>query len=53
MDDRVISKEALTKEEEQLDQGIRPLSFADYIGQEQVKKNLQVFIQAAKLREES
>ncbi|GAJ99008.1 LOW QUALITY PROTEIN: Holliday junction DNA helicase RuvB [Geomicrobium sp. JCM 19055] len=53
MDDRVISKEALTKEEEQLDQGIRPLSFADYIGQDQVKKNLQVFIQAAKLREES
>ncbi|EZH67984.1 ATP-dependent DNA helicase RuvB [Bacillaceae bacterium JMAK1] len=53
MDERVISKEALTKEEEQLDQGIRPLSFADYIGQDQVKKNLQVFIQAAKLREES
>ncbi|MFB4161833.1 Holliday junction branch migration DNA helicase RuvB [Geomicrobium sp. JSM 1781026] len=53
MDDRVISQEALNAEEERVDQGVRPLSFDDYIGQEQVKRNLRVFIEAAKMREES
>ncbi|WP_018924170.1 Holliday junction branch migration DNA helicase RuvB [Salsuginibacillus kocurii] len=52
MDDRLITQESIG-EEEQLDNGIRPLSFTEYIGQEKVKENLKVFIEAAKMREES
>ncbi|WP_427909941.1 Holliday junction branch migration DNA helicase RuvB [Salsuginibacillus halophilus] len=40
-------------EEGQIESGIRPLTFAEYIGQDKVKENLQVFIEAAKMREES
>ncbi|MBP1712442.1 MAG: Holliday junction helicase RuvB [Deltaproteobacteria bacterium] len=32
---------------------LRPQSFTEYIGQEQVKKNLQVFIEAARTRQEA
>lgn len=32
---------------------LRPTSWRDYIGQEKIKKNLQVFIQASKKREEA
>ena len=37
-------------EEVQLDSRLRPLNFGDYIGQEKVKKNLEIFISAARLR---
>ena len=38
--------------EQQIEQSLRPTSFADYIGQERLKKNLSLAIQAAKKREE-
>ncbi|QQK79550.1 Holliday junction branch migration DNA helicase RuvB [Salicibibacter cibi] len=53
MDERLISQERLGDEEEGREESIRPLSLDRYIGQEQVKRNLQVFIEAAKMREES
>lgn len=34
------------------EQNLRPLSIEDYIGQENVKKNLKIFIEAAKIRNE-
>lgn len=52
MEDRIISPEAMT-DDESLEQGIRPQDFHQYIGQEKVKENLQIFIEAAKMREES
>ena len=38
--------------EEQIEQSLRPLYLKDYIGQENLKNNLKVFIGAAKSREE-
>lgn len=40
----------LTKEE--YEKKIRPLAFDDFKGQDSILKNLQIFVQAAKLREE-
>jgi len=39
--------------EEAIDQAIRPLALADYIGQEQVKSQLSIFIDAARMRAEA
>ncbi len=39
--------------EAELDQALRPLSFADFLGQEKIASNLKVFIAAARKREES
>jgi len=50
--ERVVEIEKFTSESE-LEQSLRPDSWDDYIGQDQLKKNLSVFIKAAKKREES
>ncbi|SDI85113.1 Holliday junction branch migration DNA helicase RuvB [Natribacillus halophilus] len=52
-EERLISQERLLEDEGGEDESIRPLSLQRYIGQEQVKRNLHVFIEAAKMREES
>ncbi|WP_428909246.1 Holliday junction branch migration DNA helicase RuvB [Niallia sp. Krafla_26] len=52
MDDRIISSEA-GFEEESFETSLRPTSLKQYIGQDQVKENLTVFIEAAKLRRET
>ena len=51
MDQRIISKK-LVEEDRSLDLNLRPASLNEYIGQENVKENLKVFIQAAKARNE-
>ncbi len=40
-------------EDEKLEAGLRPRSLTEYIGQEKAKKNLRVFIEAAKKRHEN
>lgn len=52
MDERLVSSE-YTADEDLFEQSLRPKLLTQYIGQEKVKKNLQVFIQAAKMRNES
>ena len=42
-----------TPEEELLDTTLRPQSFDEYIGQEKIKRNLHIFIEAAKHRKEN
>ncbi len=42
----------LSLEEENLDSALRPQSWQEYVGQEKVKKNLSVIIEAAKQRKE-
>ena len=42
----------IAKEDETLDLTLRPKTWQDYIGQEKVKKNIQIIIQAAKKRGE-
>ena len=52
MSDRVLSGQA-TDAEEQFELSLRPQRLAQYIGQDKVKDNLKIFIEAAKLRQES
>ncbi|MFL0354140.1 Holliday junction branch migration DNA helicase RuvB [Xanthomarina sp. GH4-25] len=42
-----------TPEELDVEKKLRPLSFDDFTGQDQVLENLQIFVQAANLREEA
>ncbi len=51
MMDRMITTE-LTGEDVSAEGSLRPATLAEYIGQEKVKKNLTVFIEAARLRGE-
>ncbi|WP_088102632.1 Holliday junction branch migration DNA helicase RuvB [Halalkalibacter urbisdiaboli] len=51
MEERMISAEA-QEHDQSIEQSIRPNELKHYIGQEKVKKNLEVFIEAAKMREE-
>jgi Holliday junction DNA helicase RuvB len=43
----------LSREELDIERALRPLSFDDFTGQEQVLENLQVFVQAANMRSEA
>lgn len=52
MTDRMISPNT-NQEEEFLEKKLRPQYFAQYIGQDKVKQELAIYIQAAKHREES
>lgn len=49
--ERIVEIEKISFENE-YEKSLRPSSFEDYIGQEKIKKNLQVFIQAAQKRSE-
>ncbi len=50
MDERVVTNKEL--KEDTFEKTIRPDSLDEYIGQTEIKENLNVFIKAAKLREE-
>lgn len=52
MDKRIISTE-ITKEDKQIEKTLRPQFLSEYIGQEKIRKNLKIYIDAAKLRKES
>lgn len=51
MEERLLSNEQ-GREEEFQEQSLRPKYLNQYIGQEQIKENLKVFIEAAKMRNE-
>ena len=51
-EDRLINSE-LDNEEVQYDNSLSPSQLAEYVGQEKIKENLNIFIAAAKMREES
>ncbi|MDE7367980.1 MAG: Holliday junction branch migration DNA helicase RuvB [Lachnospiraceae bacterium] len=52
MNNRMITTE-FTEEDSKIESSLRPKFLDDYIGQEKVKNNLKVFIEAAKQRGES
>ncbi|MGG7619751.1 Holliday junction branch migration DNA helicase RuvB [Robertmurraya sp. GLU-23] len=52
MDDRIISGEA-DVQDLSFEQSLRPLTLKQYIGQTKVKENLEIFIEAAKIRQET
>lgn len=51
MDERIVTNHELS--EDSFEKTIRPDSLDEYIGQSEVKENLNVFIKAAKMREET
>ncbi|MGN1041353.1 MAG: Holliday junction branch migration DNA helicase RuvB [Acutalibacteraceae bacterium] len=51
IDNRILTPEEITEDTE-TDNPLRPQTLKEYIGQENVKENLKVFIEAAKFRRE-
>ncbi|MCB0421410.1 MAG: Holliday junction branch migration DNA helicase RuvB [Bdellovibrionales bacterium] len=51
--DRMVSGETQSEQEVQLEVRLRPQSFSEFPGQDKVKEKLQVFVQAAKNRQEA
>lgn len=51
--ERLVEVEKVSFEEESNEQSLRPSNWDDYIGQEKIKKNLRVFIDASKKRAEA
>lgn len=52
-DDRIINPELEDDREETLENTIRPQTLAEYIGQDKVKENMKIYIEAAKKRGEA
>ena len=52
MDERIVSPET-NETEELIEKSLRPQFLAQYIGQNKVKEELSIYIQAAKNREEA
>ena len=52
-DERIISPKLEDKNEEQIEKSLRPTSFKEYIGQDKVKENMKIYIEAAKKRNEA
>jgi Holliday junction DNA helicase RuvB len=53
MEERIISSEAQTEEERSIEKSLRPQRLDQYIGQNKIKKELSIYIKAAKNREEA
>ncbi len=51
--ERIVEIETFDTEEESSEVTLRPDAWSEYIGQEQIKKNLGVFIEASKKRDEA
>ncbi|MBR7797841.1 MAG: Holliday junction branch migration DNA helicase RuvB [Bacillota bacterium] len=51
MEERVVTGE-FQEEDSSVELNLRPTTLSQYIGQQKVKENLSIFIQAAKMREE-
>ncbi len=51
--DRVVDVETFCADDESSELTLRPDAWSEYIGQEQIKKNLSVFIEASKKRKEA
>ncbi len=51
--DRLVEIETFSMEEESSEVTLRPDAWSEYIGQEKIKKNLGVFIEASKKRDEA
>ena len=52
MEKRIISTQLL-EEDARIERSLRPISLDDYIGQDKIKDNIKVYIEAAKQRKES
>ncbi|PKM79388.1 MAG: Holliday junction branch migration DNA helicase RuvB, partial [Firmicutes bacterium HGW-Firmicutes-13] len=53
MEERLVSARMRVEDDPKVDQALRPVNINNFIGQDKIKDNLKVFIQAAKERKES
>src|ERR1700730_284645 len=51
--DRLISAKPTSTQEEQIERSLRPATLAEYVGQDKVRGQLEIFIQAARSRAEA
>jgi Holliday junction DNA helicase RuvB len=51
--DRLISAEPVSMQEEALERALRPKALAEYVGQEKIRGQLSIFIEAARRRSEA
>lgn len=51
--DRIISAAPFSQKEEAMERALRPKQLEEYIGQEKIREQLQIFIEAARRRKES
>jgi Holliday junction DNA helicase RuvB len=51
--DRLISAKPASAQEEQFERSLRPATLAEYVGQEKVRGQLEIFVQAARARNEA
>ena len=51
--DRLIAAKPTSPQEEQIERSLRPASLAEYVGQQKVRSQLEIFIQAARARGEA
>lgn len=51
--DPTTSTRSISPGDEQLDRALRPMTFAEFVGQEHEKHNLQVYVAAARQRDEA
>ena len=52
-DERIMQPQLENNQEEQIEKTLRPTSFKEYIGQDKVKENMKIYIEAAKKRKEA
>lgn len=52
-DQRVITPKTVSAKEEAIERALRPKQLDEYVGQEKIRNQLQIFIEAAKLRNEA
>jgi holliday junction DNA helicase RuvB len=51
--DRLIAGSSASAQESEIEQALRPASLAEYVGQDKVRSQLEIFIQAARARGEA
>ena len=51
-DERIINPELEDAKEERLENSLRPKTLEEYIGQDKIKENMKIYIEAAKKRGE-
>jgi Holliday junction DNA helicase RuvB len=51
--DRLISAKPSSQQEQQIERSLRPATLSEYVGQEKVRGQLEIFVQAARARAEA
>lgn len=53
MEDRIVSAQRQGEDDPQIEVGLRPRSFKEYVGQEKIKEKLSIYVRAAQERKEA